>query len=641
MAVLLASWTDVDKYRGALESQGAPTYILRREGFYERQEIADLIVALTAIHEPYDDRALFGFLRGPCVTLKDESLLGLAIALDGTPYWRGLSRGEGSDFLEREERHRVERGVVLLQRHIAMRDRVTTDRLLQSLLDESGYLAHLALMGGDKIQGIANVRKLVRIARSMRKRGLGGFLQAIADARSRGDRVGGALLYGQRDDVVTITSIHAAKGLEWPVVFWCDTIRQTASWNAPDPLRGRDRIVLRNPAIDHQRDEGPLWKELKDSIDREEAAEDRRLWYVAMTRAMERLIVTGLPLGQRDKPRLDTPAGNLWTTLPPISAVAGSSFKYEGDDGREHRGVVWLADPATVTVHDAEAELPSLAPVAELTSLAEPKHPLTTIPGGIRHSATEMLAFSRCERRHWFKYVQGLREPPVDRASDDFIAAVKRGQIIHDVLEHLRQEDELDSLLEDAIGRWDEEAPPPESAEGARYRRILHEEIRSVSVHPDYRVIADASGARRELGFLHIADSEHSYQGRIDLAAPEAGGYALLDVKTSQCDVDVAQRKVEQYQSQRDVYVASAEGIAGMRVARFAFQFSRVGLQVSENITEETSARTVSSLKQRLSRMTEERPALTAHPGECHWCGYNRVGWCEGVKAGQLELGLG
>ncbi|KPJ85744.1 MAG: hypothetical protein AMS18_16075 [Gemmatimonas sp. SG8_17] len=326
MAVLLASWRDVDKYRRALERQRAPTYVFRAEGFYERQEVADLIVALTAIHEPYDDRALFGFLRGPCVALKDESLLGLALALDGTPYWRRLSQGEGFDLLAREERRRMEWGVALLQRHIAMRDRVTTDRTLQSLIDESGYLAHLALMG-DKIQEIANVRKLVRIARGMRKRGLGGFLQTVTDARSRGDRVGSALLYGQRDDVVTITSIHAAKGLEWPVVFWCDTIRQTASWSAPDPLRGRDRIVLRNPAVDHQRDEGSAWKELKDSIDREAAAEDRRLWYVAMTRAMERLIVTGLPLGRREKPRLDTPAGNLWTVLPSFPAVDGSSFE--------------------------------------------------------------------------------------------------------------------------------------------------------------------------------------------------------------------------------------------------------------------------------------------------------------------------
>ncbi|KPJ85745.1 MAG: hypothetical protein AMS18_16080 [Gemmatimonas sp. SG8_17] len=296
-----------------------------------------------------------------------------------------------------------------------------------------------------------------------------------------------------------------------------------------------------------------------------------------------------------------------------------------------------------------------MTPIAEFTSLAEPKHPLPTIPGGTRHSATEILAFARCERRHWFKYVQGLREPPVDRASDDFISAVKRGQIVHDVLEHLRQERPPPETMEapstgsllvcrvlvSPVGRWDEDAPPPESTDGARYRRVLREEIRSVSAHPEYRVIADASGARRELGFLYISDSEHCYQGRIDLAAPEVSGYALLDVKTCQCDVDVAQRKAEQYQAQRDVYVVSAEGIAGMRAARFAFQFSRAGLQISESITEQTSARIAESLKQRLSMMTEEGPVLTAHPRECHWCGFNRVGWCEGVKAGQLDLPLG
>jgi hypothetical protein len=91
--------------------------------------------------------------------------------------------------------------------------------------------------------------------------------------------------------------------------------------------------------------------------------------------------------------------------------------------------------------------------------------------------------------------------------------------IVHDVLERLREEDELDALLEDAIGRWDEEAPPPESPEGVRYRDHLREEVASVAHHRDYRAIADLANARRELGFLHIAGTEHFYQGKIDLAA--------------------------------------------------------------------------------------------------------------------------
>ncbi len=629
MAVLLAGWGDVEKYRKALERVGARCYILRVEGFYERQEVLDAIVALTAVHEPFDDRALFGFLRGPFVGLKDESLFGIAEAIGGTPYWRKMSRGRGLEFLAAEERNRAERGITLLRRHIGMRDRISTDRLLENILDESGYAAHLALLADD--QAIANVRKLIRIARGMRSRGLGDFLRTIEDARDRRERIGDAPLYGQRDDVVTITSIHSAKGLEWPVVFWCDTVRKTTMRYAPDPLRARDRIMLRDPAIDHQRDESDGWKGLKDAIDREESAEDRREWYVAMTRAMERLIVCGLPLGQREKPRTDTIAGVLWSVMPEFVAEDGAGFVYQGSNAVEHRGVVRFADPAPVVTARVESESAEEIPVLDTGILTAPREPAPVVAGSMRHSATEMLTHARCERRHWFKYVMGLREPPMTRDSKEFIDAVTRGLIVHDVLERLREEDELDVLLEDAIGRWDEEAPPPESVEGSRYRNHLREEVESVAQHRDYRAIADLANAQRELGFLHVAGPEHFYQGKIDMAAVEFDGYALLDVKTNQGHAKTAARKAEQYAPQRDVYVASAEGISNRQVGRFAFQFSRAKVQVSLSVTQGMRAEIEHALARRLERVGRDDPGLTEHSWECKWCGYQKVGWCEGV----------
>ncbi|MBK7925460.1 MAG: hypothetical protein IPJ95_17810 [Gemmatimonadetes bacterium] len=57
-----------------------PTYALRTEGFFERREVLDLLVALQVLRDPTDDLALTGFLRGPCVAVRDETLLALARA---------------------------------------------------------------------------------------------------------------------------------------------------------------------------------------------------------------------------------------------------------------------------------------------------------------------------------------------------------------------------------------------------------------------------------------------------------------------------------------------------------------------------------------------------------------------------------
>ncbi len=630
MAVLLTGWGAAQVYQDALTRIGAATYIIRMEGFYDRQEVADLVVALGAVHQPLDDRALFGFLRGPFVALKDESLLGIALSLGRTPYWRRLECGEGLDLLADDECQRAERGLALLRHAIAIRDRVPVDRLLQELLDEAGYMAHLALMGEEKNQAIANVRKLVRIARSMRRSGVGEFLRVVEESRARRERIGDAPLHGEKDDVVTISTIHSAKGLEWPVVFWCDTVRKLGGQTA-DPLRGRDRIVLKDPDVKNTKDQCERWQDLKQVIDREEEAERRRLWYVAMTRAKERLIVSGLPLGQRVSPKLNTPAGQLWSVLPAFEVEDGGSFVYSGPEGREHAGVVRIADPGLVQIED-ETELLEPGPVRDIATLPVLNARIPIVAGSQRHSATEMLTFVRCQRRHWLKYVRGLREPQVESESVEFIDAITRGLIVHDVLERHREEDELDVLLEDAIGRWDEDAPPPESAQGTRYREHLREAVTSVTTHDEYRAIADLPSARRELGFLHIADAEHFYQGKIDLAALEDEGYVLLDVKTSQGDAKASERKAKQYAPQRDVYVASAEGISARNVGRFAFQFSRAEVQVSETIGDDVRRQIKDSLAVRLKTMGDDEPAMTEHSWECRWCGYKRVGWCEGVR---------
>jgi ATP-dependent exoDNAse (exonuclease V) beta subunit len=62
--VLLTSWGSLETYEGALEAADIPTSALLAEGFYERREIWDLILALETLRDPRDDRALLAHLRG-------------------------------------------------------------------------------------------------------------------------------------------------------------------------------------------------------------------------------------------------------------------------------------------------------------------------------------------------------------------------------------------------------------------------------------------------------------------------------------------------------------------------------------------------------------------------------------------------
>jgi ATP-dependent helicase/nuclease subunit A len=611
IALVFGAWSEVQRYEAALRRAGVPTYTLRAEGFYGRREVVDLILALQTIRDPGDDLSLMGFLRSPFVGLEDETLLAIALQTPAPPYWEHLS-----DVKVREP-ERLERGVRLLWELVGLRDRIATHELLETLLQRTGYLAHLVASGPDGRQPLANVRKFLRVARGMRDRGVGDLLRAITEIREREDRVEDERLFGAREDVVTLTSIHSAKGLEWEVVLWCDLLR-----GAP-PLTdrllvGRDTIALKDPDAKVQ---AAAWQALEAREKNEQYAERKRTWYVAATRAKKRLILAGFGDGLN---RSGTAAGELYALLGSPAAVDGREVAYEGQGGKRFR--------ALLRTQPAEPEGTAEAVAAEFAAapLPEPVAALPVAVGPVRHSATSLTSYTRCARRHWFRYALGLREPPVEREGPEFGSAVARGQIVHDVLERLREEADVDALLEVAIGRWDEDAPDQAVPPGRRYRDELRREILSASGHPAYRALDDRPGARRELGFVRFVDTERRIEGKADLVAPGEDGLGVLDVKTGG-DAASARRKADGYALQRRTYVSALSDIGGLPVNRFTFLFSGAGIEVSAPVTEAERATAAAEIARLLDRMGREAPALTQYPWECRFCGFQRVRWCPGV----------
>jgi ATP-dependent helicase/nuclease subunit A len=604
MAVLLCGWGAAETYESALRAVGVPTYILRDEGFYGRLEITDVLVALDAIRNPADDRPRFGFLRSPFVGLTDESLLRLR-----------LSPNERLPDDREEERY--ERGNDLLTRLGALRDRVSTAELIETLLAEGGYIAHLELLGRDGAQRIANLRKLVRLARLMPDGSVGDFLDAVARHRETEAREGEAQLYGENEDVVTITSVHSAKGLEWPVVFWCDLVRTPP--HAPTGLLiGRDRVLMEDAD-----EKSAEYKAFQEQIGLEQKAESKRLWYVAATRAKSLLVLSGVPLGNGNRFK-GSPAELMLGSFPDL---ADGVAEYENAAGVKFEAVVRRA-----AVPDERAAERHASSIGDADSLSKPRVPVVVPVGRGRHSATELIAMDRCERRHWLRYVVGLREPAFQaRGGGEHTNAIRRGLVVHDVLENYEEDLELGVLVEAAIGRWDPDAPPPEAARGMRYRRAVTESVETILESPQYRDVLNRDGARRELGFVHARGVGEYIDGKIDLVAPGADGYAIVDVKTSDCDAETAARKAKQYGPQRAAYSEAVEAIASAPVSSFGFQFAGEGAFVGGSRTDDgraADARRIDSLLQLARSGSRE---LTRFPAECRFCGYKTAGWCEGA----------
>lgn len=289
MAILLSTWSSLVVYQRALRDAGIPAYALRSDGFWETREIVDTLLALRAIDDPTDRVALMGFLKSPFVGARDETLYALTIS--SAPDLTTALRTEPRD------REALDRAVAILDRFSLRRDRVPLHRFIDAVVRETGFLDALASTArGD--QAIANLRQLVRFAAASPAVSLREFLTSVADLRARGDITAEAPLHDPGADVVTITSVHSAKGLEWPIVFWSDLVHE--------PQADSDRLqcggfVFRLFDESNVGDDGePFDAEydaLRDERRLEALAEQYRLWYVATTRPRRLLVLSGVPLG--------------------------------------------------------------------------------------------------------------------------------------------------------------------------------------------------------------------------------------------------------------------------------------------------------------------------------------------------------
>ncbi len=635
IAILLTGWGSAEIYEAALKKAGIPTYMLRDTGFHERREVLDLVLALRTVRDPRDDLALYGFLRSPFVGVKDETLLAIARE-GGRGYWDRRGEWGDSGAIPEDEMLLLGRGCALISRLAAERDRVPTVELLRDLLETSGYTAHLALFGEDGAQALANVRKFMRIAASMAEAPVGDLLRVLQEARDRGDREGDARLYGERDDVVTITSVHSAKGLEWRAVFWCDLVRSRQPGFGDRLLATRDDMVLGLP--DTKYSEQPArWLDLWTRSESEQTAEGRRLWYVAATRARDLLVLSGIPEGTGGKSSI-CPAQAISEIAGLGDGEARSGIRYISGD-REYTALLRRA--AVIAVPEEE-EVAQQGAVLEASVLSTPLTPHSAGASRPRHSATELMMFERCRRRHWFRYALGVKEPEFGtqftgelRADGTAYTgdARMRGQIVHHVLEHHDETNtDLSTLLESAIAEWHSDAPSADTPEGMEYRIPLLAEIERVLTHPVYSAIANRDTARRELSLLMTGDEHGAIEAKLDLAAAGDDGLWLLDVKTGSAAADTAEVS-ERYRLQRVAYSAAVAAVTGLPVSRFIFQFAGSGdsVQFGEPTADEHELLT--RIRSTLSELRTEAPDLAVAPSDCVYCGYRESGLCPGVAA--------
>jgi ATP-dependent helicase/nuclease subunit A len=389
VAVLLRAAGDLPVYERALEERGLRT-LAAVGSFWGHQQVGDLLVWLRALANPLDELALYSTLASPLVGLSSDGLALLAQAAHaaGNGAWETASQTDGELYghLPTADGERLRRFVECFaaERRVAPGHGIA--ELLLRAIAASDYERYVLSLSWAQ-RRLANIHKLLRLARRFEAaegRDLRGFLDYVAHrevfAESSEPHAPTA---GDEPDAVHLMTIHAAKGLEFAVVCLADLGRAT-NGSQPDLLVDGPRIGLRLARLDGSEPAACLeYESLREQRREAEAAEEERIVYVAMTRARERLLLSGAVDFERwPEPRPGGPrAGGppiIWLGPALAAEVPERARTLERPSGELAGMRCWLSAPATVGEVLREESLgpagPSLAaaPSEEQLALAGP-----------------------------------------------------------------------------------------------------------------------------------------------------------------------------------------------------------------------------------------------------------------------------
>ncbi len=622
VVLLTRATTELRAYERALEERGVPTYVIGGRGYWAHPQVIDIVCYLRALANPRDEEALYTVLASPIVGLSLDALviLGAAARSAGVDPWSMLA-GVLPDALAPDDRSRLESFVAWFGAERAAVPRCALDELIERVLRASGYdLAMLGMPGG--VRRLANVRKLMRLARE-HEAGAGpdlrGFVELVQ--AGRGDpRESEAPVEGEALDAVRLMTIHRAKGLEFPVVCVAD-LGRVPFRTAPVLRLGRDgRVGVRLARPGTGAKEYALdYLALRDEQFAAEQEEERRLYYVAMTRACERLVVSGAINVER------------WLTgAPAYEPIAWVAPALAGEFAEAVGGVLERDGVAVAVTFVRPGDLDRVTqPTDDLrdpgpTGAPPPAPPAVepaVAPAVAGLSYSSLADYARCGYRFYLERV--LRLPGGERefvAAPAGMSAIDRGVIVHALLERLDFRrpllPEQDAIAAAAAAA---EIDLPTAEEAADIARLLEVFIESDMC----RRLAAAGGVRREERFTFALDGV-LVVGVFDVLGWEPGERAVVvDYKSDRLEGrDPGAIVADEYETQRLIYALAALR-GGAAVVEVVHMFLE---RAQEPVFARFDAGDTAALEARLRELAagvmrrEFTPAVNPHRALCSGC---------------------
>ncbi|MSO29466.1 MAG: hypothetical protein EXQ48_00795 [Acidobacteria bacterium] len=450
IAILFRTRDSHREFESALEQRGIPAFVYKGLGFFDSDEIKDVLALLWYLADPWSDLRTAALMRSRFIHLSDEALRLLAPRLSDA--LRATEPPAARVLLDAADSTALGRARVATARWRSLVDRTPPAELLDLILNESAYV--LEMHGPRFAQARENLKKMRALVRRIQNRGYAtlGRIAAHLDRLAVGDEANAVI---DASDAVNLMTVHASKGLEFPVVFLVNLARGTGSHRDPIRIAARDAEDDLSVAV------GDYQSEADEDDAAKQREETKRLLYVALTRARDRLYL-GSALKEG---RIQPGRGSLAEVLPQsllgrcaARAAATDVVEWQASSGQVHRLAIARTEARGAGLSGSPGGPAGLTPQAntiptDFTPLVDtgiPRHAIAALlgddgvlPGGRESdrlvgtfvhrllerfgldpgTAVDRAAASRL-RRH-----EEMDGPWLDEAMDAYRAILQRGEI--------------------------------------------------------------------------------------------------------------------------------------------------------------------------------------------------------------------
>lgn len=530
IALLFRRFSNLKLFERELRRAGIPYYVVKGKGFYQCQEVLDILNFLKYLEYSSDLPALAGALRSPLCGVSDETLYLLSRLEGGIGAWEKcfshspftIHHSQVYERIDPTDRDKLHALAQLFARLRPLRDRLTLPELMEEILIATCFSPKLSasFQGSQKV---ANLRKLIELARTFDggaegslRRFIASFSQLVEEMPTEAE----AVIAAEGEDVVRLMTVHQSKGLEFPVVFVPELGGEQPRFAMSVIHDDRLGIAVKLPLPGGESGVGIAYAAISELRRAKEDAELKRLFYVAVTRARDRLVLSGEGRGAW-RAWIDAFLKENGTELVAVTAAGQAESRLEVEE----------AGARSISAQHMP-DRPSL----EL-GLARGMFFSPPLPTRMSFSPTALEDYRSCPRKYYYKAVLGLDEGVFAelfgerfgrRPAVRGMSALAKGDLAHRLLERVDFGAPLEHIRNECLRLAAILADEPDD-EG------VGEVVGEVAAFATSPLAAGLAGKEllREHPFVLKLRGEADYimRGTMDLVALDDGGVTVYDYK--------------------------------------------------------------------------------------------------------------